>query len=73
MEAFEYAMLRFRLSEGLVFSDYEARFGVKFLNEERLNILAKYIDAGYAILTDSSLRLTDRGLYISNSFLRELL
>ncbi len=72
-EEFEYAMLRFRLADGLVFHEYEKRFGAKFLSEERHKRIKKYIDGGYAVLTSDALRLTDKGLYISNSFLSDLL
>ncbi len=70
--AYEFAMLGLRLSEGFSLSEYRARFGYDFLvgREEFVKRLA---DEGYLTLTGDRLALTERGFYVSNSILAELL
>jgi oxygen-independent coproporphyrinogen-3 oxidase len=71
-EAFEYVMMRLRLSEGFSLSDYRARFGVDFAcgREEKI---ARYRALGYIDITADRLTLTERGFYISNTILSDLL
>ena len=71
-EAFEFAMLALRLSEGFALSEYRERFGRDFL-ESRKALVERLSNAGYLSLTDGRISLTDRGMYVSNSILRELL
>jgi oxygen-independent coproporphyrinogen-3 oxidase len=65
-------MMRLRLSEGFSLSDYRARFGVDFAcgREEKI---ARYRALGYIDITADRLTLTERGFYISNTILSDLL
>ena len=69
---FEYAMLAFRLAEGLSLSDFEARFSYSFM-AGREELISRYISLGYMRLMDGRLSLTDDGMYVSNAILSELL
>ena len=71
-DAFEYAMLRLRLSEGMSLSEYEATFGREFAAGKR-DRLRFYQEGGYLILKDGRLAMTDRGFYVSNAILSDLL
>ncbi len=71
-EAFEFAMLALRLSEGFSLSEYRERFGIDFL-ETRRALISRLLSADYLSLTDDRIKLTERGFYVSNSILRELL
>ena len=68
----EYAMLRLRLSEGLSLSEYRERFGVSFA-EGKKDRLRFYRDRGYLAIKGDRLFLTDRGFYVSNAILTDLL
>ena len=72
-EAFDYVMLGLRLSEGISLSDYKKRFGIEFLTEERNDLIKEYSKLGMVDLIGDRLRLTDKGLYISNRILTDLL
>ncbi len=69
---YEYVMLGMRLGEGISLSDYNSRFGEPFAENKReyLNMLVKN---GLAEFTDDRFRLTERGFYLSNSILVEIL
>ncbi len=69
---YEYVMLGMRLAEGISTSDYKSRFGETFAEDKReyLNMLERI---GLAEFTDGRFRLTERGLYLSNSILAEIL
>ncbi len=69
---FEYAMLAFRLAEGLSLSDFEARFSHSFA-DGREELISRYTDLGYMRCIDDRLALTDDGMYVSNAILSELL
>ena len=69
---FEYAMMHLRLSEGFSLSDYRARFGRDF-QDGRKEAIDRYAGLGYLTLKDDRLSLTERGFYISNTILSELL
>jgi oxygen-independent coproporphyrinogen-3 oxidase len=70
--AFEYVMLKLRLADGFLLSDYEEKFGTPFLKEKE-SAIDKFIKAGLVTLLDGRLSLTERGFYLSNSILVELL
>ena len=70
--AFEYAMLAFRLSEGLSLAEYEARFLHSF-TEGKEEKIRRYISLGYMKLSDGRLSLTERGFYVSLAILSDLL
>ncbi len=69
---YEYAMMRLRLSEGISLSDYRARFGVDFLSF-RAGIVDEYVAHGLMKLDGDRLALTERGFYVSNSILVNIL
>ncbi len=69
---FEYAMMRLRLREGFSLSEYERRFGESFLIG-RENKIEDMKSAGYIINDADRIALTERGFYVSNSILTELL
>ena len=71
-EAFEYVMMRLRLSEGFSLSDYRARFGRDFL-DGRADTVARYNSLGYLDVSADRISLTERGFYISNTILSDLL
>ena len=70
--AYEYAMLRLRLKEGIFLSDYRERFGTDFL-EGRQDTVSRLVRAGLATLDTDRFALTERGFYVSNSILTEIL
>lgn len=71
-EAYEYAMLRLRLAEGISLSEYKKQFGKDFLygKEEKINA---YIKSGYVKFSNDRIALTEKGFYVSNAILTELL
>ncbi len=71
-EAFEYAMLALRLSRGLSLADFEERFSYSFLKgrEKKIEALSS---AGLMKKESDRIFLTERGFYVSNSILAELL
>ena len=71
-EAYEYVMLRLRLSEGFSLSEYKERFGVDFLDGRR-EMIMEMSDLGLINLSENRLSLTERGFYVSNSILIKLL
>ncbi|MBR4071753.1 MAG: radical SAM family heme chaperone HemW [Clostridia bacterium] len=68
----EYIMLRLRLSEGLVLSDFQRKFGYDF-EEMYGSKLRPYIEGGYMIRTRDSFALTPRGMFVSNYILSDIL
>ena len=69
---YEYVMLGLRLKEGISFSDYEGRFGKSFLSG-REKTLDALISGGYAKIKGERLSLTERGFYVSNRILTDLI
>lgn len=70
--AYEYAMMRLRLREGICLSEYRERFGVDFtLGKEK--ILSEYERMGLLVLEDDRLYLSEAGFYLSNSVLVSIL
>lgn len=65
----EYVMLRLRLSKGLVFSEYEKRFGK--LPTALIKKAGLY--KGLCIVDDNSIHLTDEGMLVSNNIIAELI
>ena len=69
---FEYVMLKARLSDGFLLSEFEERFGSSFTDgKERL--LAKFQEQGFMTISDERIALTENGFYLSNSILVEIL
>ena len=71
-QAYEYVMLGLRLSDGISLSEYRERFGKDFYTERKAYI-DELINLGYAALSHDRLALTDRGMYVSNTILNELI
>ena len=71
-KAYDFAMLALRLKEGLSLSEYREKFGKDFLfgKEEKINSFKKL---GLLELEADRLSLTDKGFYVSNTILSELL
>ena len=68
----EYVMLKLRLSDGFLLSDYEEMFSIPFLKGKE-DVIDKFSKAGFLTLDNGYLRLTEKGFYISNSILVEIL
>ncbi|MCH5169871.1 MAG: radical SAM family heme chaperone HemW [Oscillospiraceae bacterium] len=68
----EYAMLKLRLSEGLLNSETEKRFGHK-IPDEMIKKSAIFADNGFMESDEMGLRLTKKGFLLSNSILAEIL
>ena len=68
----EYIMLKLRLSAGLNFEEYENLFNASFI-DGRAPKLKRFSELGLAKLTDSSFALTEKGFYVSNTIISELL
>ena len=68
----EYIMLRLRLSEGFSLEEYRERFDRDFLFEN-MNMVKRLTEAGLAHVFNGRFSLTERGLYVSNSIICELL
>ncbi len=70
---YEYVMLGLRLRDGISLEEYLRSFGEDFINNQRDKKIKEYISLGYMIIKDGRLYLTERGFYISNSILCDLL
>ena len=70
--AYEYAMMHLRLADGFLLSDYERRFKKTFANDKR-PFIEELIKNGYMQITDGRISLTEKGFYVSNSILSEIL
>lgn len=68
----EYAMLRLRLTEGLLQNDAQKRFGHK-IPEEMIKKSAVFADNGFMESDETGIRLTRNGFLLSNSILAEIL
>ena len=68
----EYVMLRMRLAEGVIASEFERRFGSSFW-EDFGKALKKYEKDGFVRITDQGASFTQKGLYVSNSILADVL
>ena len=64
-------MLRLRLKEGIHLQKFKDKFGFDFTLDRKaaINKLKEY---GYLVETDSNLALTERGFYVSNTVISEL-
>ena len=68
----EYIMLALRLSEGLVFDEYEKRFG-KPVPETVIKKARELQKHGLLIVEDNSISLTVKGFLVSNSVISSLI
>ena len=69
---YEYAMLALRLKKGFSLEEYNTIFSENFIygREELIN---KLVSFGYMEFNDDNISLTEKGFYVSNSILTELL
>ena len=65
-------MLSLRLAEGFSLSDYNERFGVDF-RLGREDILKMLMDNDLLIIDGDRLSLTEKGMYVSNNILSDLI
>ncbi len=70
--AYEYVMLGLRLAEGISLDEYKYRFGRDFLSG-REKIIDDLKVGGYLSVDNGRIRLTEKGFYVSNSILTELI
>ncbi len=68
----EYAMLGLRLKEGISLLEYQREFGKSFTFGREEKIL-RYINAGYMLRSFDRVALTERGFYVSNAILCDLI
>lgn len=71
-EKYEYVMLALRLKEGFSLSEYNRLFDEDFLSG-REDLISRFESAGYLKLDNDRLCLTEKGFYVSNSIIVELL
>ena len=71
-EMYEYAMLHLRTVRGFSLSQYRERFGVDFIQGRR-EVLDTLRAMKYLDVQEGRLFLTDKGLYVSNRILTEIL
>ena len=71
-EKYEYAMLALRLSEGFSLREYREKFSCDFL-DKKSNLVEKMSNLGLLKIEDDRIMLTEKGFYVSNSILSELL
>ena len=70
--AYEFVMLGLRTKKGISLTEYKAKFGADFL-DGRENIIQKLIDDEYVSLYEGRLSLTEKGFYVSNFIINELI
>ena len=70
-DAEEYIMLRLRLAEGLDIKELESRFGINADKIRKAVVPLK--KAGFLKTGDSTIRLTDKGMTVSNSIITKIL
>ena len=61
----EYLILGIRLKDGISVDDYEKRFKASFMGKYG-EAMAKHMDSGLLVLTDGNIRLTEKGMDLSN-------
>jgi oxygen-independent coproporphyrinogen-3 oxidase len=71
-DAYVYAMLKLRLKDGFSLSQYEERFGRPFLQGRESAVLAM-AEKDLLRIDDGRIFLTERGFYVSNAILVEIL
>ena len=70
-ERFEYVMMHLRTSNGIRLSEYREKFSSDFLADCG-DAFKKYVDNGYVECSPDSVRLTERGFYISNTIISDI-
>ena len=70
--AYEFVMLGLRTSYGISLEEYKQSFGNDFVvgREDKINT---FINNGYAEISEGRFHLTEKGFYVSNTILTELI
>ena len=68
----EYIMLRLRLTEGIDKDGFKERFKTD-LDEKYGSKIKKYTEGGFAVDTDKRFYLTDKGIFVSNTVIADLI
>ena len=68
----EFMFLGLRMSEGVRYSDFSKTFGIG-LYDRFANVIEKYCRMGLLETDDTSLKLTDRGIDVSNTIFAEFI
>jgi len=68
----EFVMLGLRLADGISLTEYKRKFGREFISGREAEI-NRYINAGYMTLISDRIALTERGFYVSNTILGNLI
>ncbi len=71
-EEFEYKMLKLRLADGLLLSEYKRRFDKDFLRDKHEK-LKFYEGLGLLSFSNERIALTEKGFYVSNTILSDIL
>lgn len=71
-EEFEYAMMHLRLSEGIDLASFERRFGKSFTKGKE-DKLRRYLSMGLLTYDEKRVALTERGFYLSNAIMADIL
>lgn len=67
----EYVMLRMRMTAGIELSDFKTRFGLDLF--DFCGSLDRYISAGFMKADAGRIAFTDRGIFVSNTILSDIL
>ncbi len=70
--AYNHIMLGLRLKEGISLSEYRTLYGEDFLSGREAKIRS-FVGLGYMKIEDGRLHLTEKGFYVSNTILTELI
>jgi oxygen-independent coproporphyrinogen-3 oxidase len=70
--AYEFVMLGLRTADGISLDEYKERFHTDFVCN-REDLIKKLVDDGYARVKEGRLFLSEKGFYVSNSILTELI
>ena len=71
-EKYEYCMLALRLKRGISLSEYHRLFSEDFM-VGREDVISRLVDSGYINNECDSISLTEKGFYVSNYIITELL
>ena len=71
-EKYEYVMLALRLKEGISLAEYKCLFSEDFISG-REDIISSLANSGYIHMDSERISLTEKGFYVSNHIITELL
>lgn len=70
-ERFEYIMMHLRTVYGIPLAEYREKFNSDFLNDSA-DAIEKYVKHGYVECLEDRVRLTERGFYLSNTIISDI-